>query len=155
MTKLYFLIASIACILGCNTTKSTHTSLVEQPLVDKIVFLNFSIQKTKQSPIIKLEKATKVNGSLKKVQPLENRFLNFLTFEVFNNDLITQTIDMEHPLMKVVEYVDDDKTFKRKQLELENETFVLRFQNLGETGKVIIYETLKGKVKTKISTIKF
>jgi hypothetical protein len=155
MTKLYFIIASLVCILGCNTTKSTHISLVEQPLVDKIVFLNFSIQKTKQSPIIKLEKATKVNGSLKKVPPPENRFLNFLTFEVFNNDRITQTIDMEHPLMKVVEYVDDDKTFKRKQLELENEKFVLRFQNLGETGKVIIYETLKGKVKTKISTIKF
>ncbi len=133
----------------------SNVLLVASDENSKIIFLNFNVIKGSPHTIVKLEKATKVIGKLKKVAPNEIHNPDFLTLEIYNNDALIQIIKVEHPLKKMLEYVDEDKKFKTKKIDSEKDNFTIRFQNKGDSGKIVIYETLANKEQTKINTIKF
>jgi hypothetical protein len=153
---LLFFLANFSCSTPKNvTTIPSEKSKTEIEEKNKIIFLFFNITKGKASPSILLEKVTKVDGVLKKLRPGQNHFPNSLTIEIYIEDKLIHTTNIEHPLLKSVEYVNDEKKYEKKQLNLEKESFMVRFQNTSENGTAIIYQTLSGKEKTKIGSVKF
>jgi hypothetical protein len=79
---------------------------------------------------------------------------NSLTIEILKDNKVFQTITMNHPLFKSVEFVENNGQFNKKQVELEEDTFFIRFQTMGVATSIKISETLTDVAKKEIANIK-
>lgn len=122
---------------------------------NEIVFLTFRIDKDSVSKTNKLTltNKTKSAGKFKKTVEDKPHHANFLTLEVFTKGKPSQTIVIEHPLFKHLEYTDKDNKYAFKDAEVDTEEFFVRIQTNGSDNSVLISETLQNSQKRILLTL--
>lgn len=101
---------------------------------------------------IELVEKTKTNGKIKNdyQNPIDSE--NYLTIDVYENDKLINTLVIEHPLYKRVEY-SDGKTLISKSVELNMAEFFIRLQLNENSHQLKISETIKNTAKKELTTI--
>lgn len=141
--KLNFLITVLTFVLllvSCGVNKNSsipETSIESTP---KIIFLNYSIKKTpNNSKTIEFLSKKVSDGKLKEINTEKNGVLGDLVCaQLDKKSNILQHFVIKNPLKKHVEYIDDSKSFQRKQIDLENTQFTIRLQLLSATKYISI-----------------
>jgi hypothetical protein len=154
MRKLVLLSAIVlfsSCRVAHPQQDNSAAEVAESP--ETILFLVFKMGKNSggKSSITLISK-TKAAGKLKKGSEKPVFSENYLIVDLLQNNKPTETLRINHPLYKVVEYVDDDNKYKSKLIELDQQEFFFRLQVNGE-AKVRISETVKN-TKTELLTLK-
>jgi hypothetical protein len=80
---------------------------------------------------------------------------NYLWVYIYNNKTVVDSMQIEHPLYKHIEYLNADNTFAVLDTVLNEAQFFLRFQAPQTSGQIKIVETLKGKTEKYSVIIKF
>jgi len=150
LVGLVFLIASCAV---SNAPTEIKTKRIENN-ESNIVFVVFKIKKGQQKSTIEIVSQNISHGKIKKqlqetVDPNKS-----LTIEVNTSDEVAQINKMNHPLYKNVEYLNETGKLERKEVELEEDTFFIRFQSKGGSTTLKIKEKLKDSPENEIATFK-
>ncbi len=146
---------------SCKTQKevlvNTDNSLKRTP---KIIFLNYTIEFLEnQNKKVTLTNKIIKDGSFKaSLNTSQNKLQGDLKCnQVTTAGKILETKIIKNPLLKTVEYLDDNKMFHSKRLELKKASFSLRLKLLPETSYISISEidslnpNIPPLLKTKIS----
>ncbi|WP_299557106.1 hypothetical protein [Seonamhaeicola sp.] len=157
-SKATFLLVLLV-LLSCKTNKNVTKKDMVARSNPKILFLNYTIEKTNNSSKrISLINKIKADGTLK-----QNNFFKKGVHGDLNCNLLDKkghTIEsfvIKNPLFKTIEYVDESKHFKVKQLDLDNAQFTLRFQLNPSVTSISITEidtlntTPKPLIKTELN----
>jgi hypothetical protein len=122
---------------------------------DMIGFLVFKIGKDSVhgKNVIELVSKTISSGRIKNDFQAPTVFENYLIVEVFGKNKLANTIIIEHPLHKHVEYVDDRGNLVTKFVDLDHAEFFVRLQLSGNSNRIRISETLKNAAKRELKTI--
>ena len=138
---------------SCSTSKANYAA--EVSVKDEIVFVVFKISRDtiRQKTSIQVLEKIKSDGTFKGDVVSNWTSGNFLTFEVYEKGKQIRNFTMEHPLYKGVEYAEDDIMIS-KQLSLTEEDFFIRIQTTTPDTKLKVYETLDGKGKNELISIK-
>ena len=146
----------LICLFSCRSNKLP----VSEPMITernpKLLFLNYTISKDNNNlKRISLINKIEVNGKLKQNTFLREGSQGDLNFNLL--DKKGNTIDsfiIKNPLFKTIEYVDESKHFKVKQLDLDSTQFSLRLQLNPKVISISISEidTLKKASKPLIKT---
>ena len=147
---LILLIAS--CAISNTATPANESSITNSE--NAIVFVVFKIRKGPTKSTIEIVSNTKTIGTMKRQTENTLDSNNALTIEISKGNKTFQTITMNHPLFKSVEFVGLDGKLGRKDVRLEEDTFYIRFQTKGETTSLKIRETLSGTVSQEIANFK-
>lgn len=123
---------------------------------DLIGFMVFKIEKDtiQKKNVIELVSKTISSGKIKSESESSIDFEDYLTIEIFDKSRLVNTIVIEHPLHKHVEYVDEDGKLATKLVDLDREEFFVRFQLSGDSNTIRISETLKTLAKRELKTIR-
>ncbi len=102
---------------------------------------------------IQLVSKSKVAGKLK-YQP-QNSYNgdNFLTIYLKNPKIIVDSITIEHPLKKHIEYLNESNNFAVLDTMVKKEEFFIRFESTSKIEQIIIFEKLHNQIKNKIATV--
>ena len=148
-----FILLSII-LTSCTSTKTTESSIPNSS-ENAIYFLVFKISKDslQEKSSIELVSTTKSIGKFKNDNLDHIDSENYLTFDLYEQDQLINTILLEHPLYKNVEYVEGN-TFATKSIELNTEEFFVRIQMKGNSNKIKVSETLKDSIKKELLSIK-
>lgn len=121
---------------------------------DEIVFLTLRISKGESGKKSTVEKVnvTRTEGKIKPIAYKRKSYENFLTLEVYEDGVLTQTITEEHPLRKRIEYSEGDE-LKSKVVEKNEQEFFIRLQTHGKKTAVKIYESWAGKTDKEALTV--
>lgn len=140
-------------LVSCVVSKSNQNT--QQADKDEIMFLIFSIQRDSVMGKNKIELISKVKsaGTIKKISQENHSYENYLTFEVNEKGKPLNTIILDHPLYKKVEYLDGD-TLTTRSIVLDKQEFFIRLQLHGDLTQIKIIETLKNAQKKEVTTIK-
>ncbi|MFN8275486.1 MAG: hypothetical protein U0X58_11495 [Flavobacteriaceae bacterium] len=142
---LIFLILT-ACS-SIQKTATTAESTQEKSIESKIVFASFLISKQPEKESkIELISVTESKGKLKKNTESKNSSENYLTLEIISSEAPKQIIRIEHPLYKIVEYVNDQHKLTAQYVETDQADFFIRFQKTGNT-QIKVSETRKKQTK--------
>ncbi len=147
---LILLIAS--CAISNTPTPANESSITNSE--NAIIFVVFKIRKGQTKSTIEIVSNTKTIGTMKRQTENTLDSNNALTIEISKGNKTFQTITMNHPLFKSVEFVGLDGKLRRKNVLLEEDTFYIRFQTKGETTSLKIRETLSGTVSQEIANFK-
>jgi hypothetical protein len=123
---------------------------------DLIGFLVLKIEKdtVRGKNVIELVSKTISSGKVKSEPQEPSDFEDYLTIEVFDRNKLVNTIIIEHPLHKHVEYADEDGKLATKLVDLDRDEFFVRFQLTGDSNTIRISETLKNSAKRELKTIR-
>lgn len=140
MRCCYFFIVLLIC--SCGTSKD-GVNQVGQPMeTTKIGFFNYLISKTSAELVeIKFIDKIIVDGKLKTDGSLNNS-LQKNTLKLFQIDNDSQALDsmyIENPLSKTVEYVNDDGQYEKRTINLDHAEFSVRLQLNSNTTGIAIY----------------
>ena len=144
MRSCYFLLVMLIC--SCGTTKDTANE-VEPPTVApaetaKIGFYNYHISKSAEQLIqVKFIDKIIVNGKLKKDGSVNSNSQknNLKLIQKDSNNRPLDSIYIENPLSKIVEYVNDDGEFEKRTINLDQAEFSVRLQLNPKTTEIVIY----------------
>jgi len=152
-----FLIFMILPIVSCGSAPISEdriSDLKNDP--DGIAFLVLKMKKDSQSAKsdITLLSKTQTTGRIKNSADKPNS-KNYLTIEVLDNNVLFQTVFVNHPLYKTVEYTDENNQLTSKSITLNEAEFFVRLQTKSGRTKVRIYETtLQNNDKNIVATLK-
>ncbi len=140
-------------LASCMLTKSNES--IQQTDKSEIVFLVLRISKDsiQKKNVIEFVSKTKSEGKIKNDNQENLSYDNYLTIEVYEKDKRVNTIIMEHPLFKQVEYLDGN-TLSSKSVVLDKQEFFIRLQIKGESAQIKVYETLKNTTQKELTTLK-
>jgi hypothetical protein len=158
MIKILFYLL-IVTLISCNSHYNAQLApSVDSPIeekneeskvIDGIVFLTFKINKDPNNNTNKISHigTIKTEGTLKNnsIEPVNSQ--NTLNIEIFINGILDQNIVINHPLYKSLEYLNENKSFSRKEVELDEAEFSIRITNKTSEKTIIISETLRNKTK--------
>ena len=156
MRKVFLLFVS-AVFLSCGASKTQPENAMpaEQKTPDAIVFLSFKMVRNPNGKnSVTLINQNIASGKIKKGSEMRADSENLLAFEVYQNNRLSQTILINHPLYKHVEYLDDDNHYKSKDIVSDQEEFFIRIQTNGEAATIKILENLKEKTPSELLTFK-
>ena len=142
---------------GCKNSKNVATPHSKLENYPKIIFLNYSIQKTKNDKIsIQFISKKIVDGKLKGTpnQSIENGKQGDLIFSEHNKkSKITNQILIKNPLNKTIEFVDESKNIQTKNIKSKKTQFSIRLQLKNDTKYITISNFAKNEplIKTKIN----
>lgn len=130
MNKLICALVLISVLVGCKAEKPTAGSA--QPIKPinseetMIAFLTFRFTINENDSLeISLEDAIWSAGSLRDAdEEISDTALQMTFYDVKGELVATKYVD--DPLNKEVEYVDDDNSFKRKNVSLKDELLTMR-----------------------------
>jgi hypothetical protein len=158
--NLHTAIASclILCLFfscGANKNNTNTVSTVESN--PKIIFLNYSIKKTSYTDKkISLTNKTITEGRLKNSLNYNKNTVpgDLECLQLDKKSNVLQSDIIKNPLVKNIEYLDNSKAFKRKQIEVDSTKFTLRLQLNPNTAYISINEIngLKKENKPLIKT---
>lgn len=139
------------CSLPKGGSGNTHTVSADK---EEIVFLTLRISRgeAQKKSAIQLVNITRTEGKMKSAPQRINTYENFLTLEVYEDGVLTQTIIEEHPLRKRVEYSEGEE-LKTKMVEKNEQEFFIRLQTHGKKTAVKIYESWGGKTDKEELTV--
>ena len=133
--KLIFLLLITLLIsvqfTSCKTTKEIakeEVVMLEEP---KILFLNYTIHKLSETDSeLRFVSRILADGELKHSGALKSKAeIGDLIFsQLATNDLVLDSLIMDNPLIKHVEYVNDDNELAIKKVRLEEAQITLRLQ---------------------------
>ncbi|NHM07270.1 hypothetical protein G4D82_08565 [Flavobacterium sp. CYK-4] len=83
------------------------------------------------------------------VRPIDSG--NYLIVEIFQDEKRTDTRRIEHPLLKNVEYLNENNQFSTQAVKLDEAEFFIRLQKKGIT-KIKIIETINHKTSNQWQT---
>jgi hypothetical protein len=148
---LKFLIV-LFVIISCATTKNqTH----EKKEPAKIVFLTYNIQKNPETQITFLKQKLvegKIKGYSNKVTNQSEGDLECSFLDAKKN--VLQVVNIENPLKKIVEYVNDSDNLEKRIIELDSTQFIIRAPYIENTKYLEISEISKDKTTKKLLTTK-
>ncbi len=152
--QCYLLLTFLFCCCGTSKMQSNESEVATKSPTDEIVFAVFKMTKKANQNTIEIISTTKSNGKMKPEieRPIDSE--NYLTLEIFENDNLVQTKRVEHPLLKNVEYLNDNNQYVSKQVDLDDAEFFIRLQKKEGFTKVRIWETLKDTPKKELQTFK-
>ncbi|GGG41889.1 hypothetical protein GCM10010976_11800 [Bizionia arctica] len=139
-------------IHSCANTKNQKDEK-EEPA--KIVFLTYSIQKNPETQITFLKQKLVVgkikgyanNDKFQSEGDLECTFLDA-------KKNVLQVVNIENPLRKIVEYVNDSDNLEKRIIELDSTQFIIRAPYIENTKYLEISEFSKDKQTKKLLTTK-
>ncbi|WP_298555436.1 hypothetical protein [uncultured Algibacter sp.] len=144
---------------GCKNSKtiSENQSKKEIQTTPKILFLNYSIEKTSNvKRSIQFINKKIVEGKLKpnRLDSLENGIKGDLIFtELDKKSKVLNQILIKNPLIRTVEYLDDSKQFQTKIIKSDKTQFSVRLQLKSDTKYITISNFAKNDplIKTQIN----
>jgi hypothetical protein len=150
---LFLLIAS--CGSNKNSTSTSQSSIESNP---KIIFLNYSIKKnTDARRSIQFINKKVVDGQLKRTNNIEvGDFGDLICHQLDKNSKILQSVIIKNPLKKTIEYLDSEKTFQLKRIDLDSVQFSIRLKLKSNTKYITLDDisnfgnSPKPLIKTKI-----
>jgi hypothetical protein len=158
MKNILFLILLSSCTLIRETR--TNSAIVplnpvkaggnEKPIVFAVLKIKKDSATAKTN--VGLVSIIETAGTVKAKK--HNLYENYLTIFLYNNSKLVDSLTIEHPLFKHVEYLDDMNSFRAKEIELDSAEFFIRMQLERNSSEIRIFETLKNKSKEELNTIK-
>lgn len=151
-TLILLSIILTSCSLSRRTESNENT--IQNNDKNEIVFLVLKISEDsiQGKNVIEFVSKTKTAGTIKDYRQDHNDYGNYLTIDVYEQNKLINTIIIEHPLYKRVEYFDGN-VLTSKSIELAEQDFFIRMQMTGKSTKIRIYETLKNTIKKEMTTI--
>lgn len=148
-----FLLLSII-LTSCISTKITENT-IQNNNESAIYFLVLRISKDsiQGKNTIELVSTTKTIGKFKNDSHNSIDSENYLNIDLYEKDQFINTIVLEHPLYKNVEYLDGNK-LKTKYIELKTADFFIRLQMNGNSNMIKISETLNNSIKEELLSFK-
>lgn len=108
----------------------------------RIIFLTYNIQIDENGGDEKVELVQKIvtEGSIKKRSPAEEngKIGDLLCVQLGNNKEKINQILIENPLIKTVEYADQQGNLTKKEIKLDHVQFSLRVQLAQDTKYIVI-----------------
>lgn len=156
LSKVFWgLLIWLSC-LSCGSSAMKSVSSERQtskPTESKIVFVSFLISKqpNNESKVEKIS-VTESPGKLKKNTEPKSAFENYLTIEITGPEVPKQVFNIEHPLYKTVEYVNDNHQLTSQYVETDQADFFIRFEKTGPV-QIKVSET-RNKQKIELKTFK-
>jgi hypothetical protein len=149
-----FCAALLLAFFSCAPQKPLTTT--QEEITDKIVFMMFNIRhdSVRQKSIVTLLEQKPVAGTIKEKPQDEHRPDNYLLAEVCRDTTVLQTIILEHPLYKQVEFINGEQQFAKKEVMLPQAEFFLRLQLRGRGLELRVSEVLHKKEKTQLNIFK-
>ncbi len=148
----FLLLAFLLCCCGASKLHSNENDVnIEKP-VDEIVFVVFKMTKKTTGNTIAIISTTKSYGKLKPQMERPIDAGNYLTLEVFQNDKVVQTFREAHPLLKNVEYLNENNQYISQKVTPDEGEFFIRLQKKSGATKIKIWETLQDKPKKELQT---
>lgn len=145
-------------VIACSSYKKSASNKVEidkknQVAISKIAFTNYAIYKN-SSTSLKVELIDKiiVEGNLKQRKPRNKPIKNgdFLCLQLGTDFKHLDTIIIQNPLIKHVEYVDSKGMLNKKLIELDSTSMFIRFQLKPQTKYIGIVKNNITLLKTKL-----
>lgn len=155
MKSVYLYIIYLPLLFSCSSYQNStlkNTAINNQTIKSRILFVNYSIQKGYNASL-KVELIDKliVEGNLKsrslQSQPISSDDLWCVQLDANSKHL--DTIRINNPLIKDIEYVDSEGMLGKKQIQLDSTSMSLRFQLKPQTKYISIQ-----KNNNKLSKIK-
>lgn len=156
MIRLLFI---LFVFVSCHAQKPAGKVETPVPVViaadNSILFLSFGIRKDSLllQPEIKLISKMIGAGKMKGRPATVGSTPEFLTFFFYGSSGVLDSLVVDHPLHKHVEYTDENNTFSSRDITVEEAEFFIRIQLKGNPDKLKIFETLKEKERTEIAEI--
>ena len=134
-----FIILLFCC---CGTSKEIINQADKPIDPAKIIFLNYTIsQKSNELVVIKFIDKIIVEGKLKATSSIdfnpEEGAIKLIQMD--SNHQPLDSISIENPLSKTVEFVDESGQFEKKTINLESAEFSVRMQLDSKTTFITIY----------------
>jgi hypothetical protein len=157
-SKAVLYLIYILCFISCNSKKNftINKTLQIQQETSQIVFLIFRINKglDAENSTIELINTIKKEGIIKKQLKSNIESENYLLLEIYNNNKIEKTQKIAHPLLKEIEYFNENKKINKKNIELNSEDFSIRLQIKNVNASIKIFEKLKNKPEMELISLK-
>jgi ABC-type uncharacterized transport system permease subunit len=154
MYRKYYLLLLVLLFSFCGASKSSneHTEMTSKSSADEIVFVVFKMQKGSNRNSIEIITTTKATGKMKAdlLRPIDPE--NHLTLEIIENNQIVKTLHLEHPLKKIVEYLNENNQYVSKQVTADEGEFFIRIQKKAGQSKIRVLETFNGTTKNELQT---
>lgn len=141
-------------MMSCSVSKQNNSSLENDKKEPNLIsFLVLSIHKDTISSTHVVEFVSKKEntGVIKKQNSFPTKY--YLTIYAYSGKHIVDSLFLEHPLYKHIEYVDENKNFAVKDTIINRADFFVRLQ--GHFNEIRIFETLKNKSPQELNKIKF
>jgi hypothetical protein len=150
----FVLLVLLFSFCGASKRSDENSELTSKSSVDEIVFVVFKMRKGSNRNTIEIIGTNKATGKMKAdlERPIDPE--NYLTLEIFENNQIVKTLRVEHPLIKFVEYLNENNQYISKQVTADEGEFFIRIQKKAGQTKVRILETLKDNTKTELQNFK-
>ena len=154
MYRKYSLLLLVLLFSFCGASKisADKTEVASKNAVDEIVFVVFKMRKDSNKNTIEIIATTKATGKMKAdlERPIDPE--NHLTLEIIENNQLVKTLRVEHPLNKVVEYLNENNQYVSKKVSTDEGEFFIRIQKKAGATKVRVLETLNGETKNELQT---
>lgn len=136
--------------------KISHSEATRSSGEPAIVFLVFKISNdtVHEKSVIELISQTRNNGRIKEEHEQTEEFSDYLTLEISEPGQKNRVIQMEHPLHRRIEYVDEDGKLAMNEITPNEAEFFVRIQVHGKSAQVKVSETLKNAKKSALQTFK-
>lgn len=156
LSKWVILVLSVllsACFPGREISRPDANKTSGEPAIVFLVFkiANDTVQGTS---VIELISQTRNTGRIKEEHEPANEFANYLTLEISEPGQKKRIIQMEHPLHRHIEYVDEDGTLAMKEITPNEAEFFVRIQVHGKSAQVKVSETMDNEKKRALQTFK-
>lgn len=139
---------------SCTPTKQIESNKNTENNTFLFVLLSVSKDSSSTKNNVVLLNKTQNPGKLKSKNNITSHSENYLTINVFNENILIDSMTIEHPLYKHIEYLDENNSFAVKDTLINNAEFFLRLQTKGTKNEIRIFETLKNKQREKLTIIK-
>jgi D-alanyl-D-alanine carboxypeptidase len=123
---------------------------------DSIVFVVLNIQKDPalDKSAIKLVNKTQTPGTIKKQNQELQSSKNYLSISVYNKKDLLDSIIIDHPLYKHIEYVNSEHVFETKDTILNQSEFFIRFHSKVNSIELRFIETINNLTSKDQTIIK-
>ena len=156
--KYIHLFSVLFILSSCCTSKSGQKSeaISENPVQDSLVFItmNMRFDSLENKNKVEVLQIIKKPGTFKKrlIKNIESE--NRLSCIVQNEKTgMKDSFYVEHPLYKEIEYLDEKNQFEKRNINLKESEFFVRFEKKNYTS-LIIYENTPLTINQKLTVIK-
>lgn len=139
---------------SCRVTREDKESDNGDPNSIAFVVLSIRRDSAHANSIVELLSKTQSAGEIKDKNKNALEFANYLSIVIYNQGKILDSMTIEHPLFRHIEYLDDNNNFSVKDITLDKAEFFFRFQVRGSSNEIRILEKLRGSTKKELATIK-
>jgi hypothetical protein len=121
-----------------------------------IVFLVFNIHKDTVSAknIVELVSKKQSSGKIKDQKTSTVHFENYLSLFLYNNKKLIDSMTIEHPLYKHLEYLDSANMLTVKDVILDKAEFFIRLQLRSEPDQIRFFEMSGNNGRKELNIIK-